>query len=52
MARKRLDGFFSEARAIAGTSAQRAELIVLLDQAVEQLTSLTEEVRRNTIIVQ
>ena len=51
-ARKRLDSFFSEARAIAGTSSQRAELIVLLDQAVEQLTSLTEEVRRNTIIVQ
>jgi hypothetical protein len=50
-ARKRLDGFFLEVRAIAGTSAQRGELIVMLDQALEQLTHLVEEVRRHTIIV-
>src|ERR1700730_1531643 len=50
-ARKRLDGFFSEARAIGETSAQRAELIVMLDQALEQLTRLVEEVGRATIIV-
>jgi hypothetical protein len=37
---------FSEVRAIAETSAQRAELIVLLDQARGQLTSLIEEVGR------
>jgi hypothetical protein len=50
-ARKRLDGFLQESRSIAGTSAQRAELIVLLDQAVELVTLLAKEVRRNTIIV-
>ena len=50
-ARKRIDGFFSEARAIAETSAQRAELIVLLDQSLGQLTNLIEEVGRHTIIV-
>ena len=50
-ARKRLDGFFSDVRAIAGTSAQRAELIVMLGLAVEQLGQLLEEVRQHTIIV-
>ena len=50
-ARKRIDGFFSEVRAIAETSAQRAELIVLLDQARGELTNLIEEVGRATIIV-
>ncbi len=50
-ARKRLDGFFLEARAIGETSTQRAELIVLLHQALEQLTTLIEEVGRHTIIV-
>ena len=50
-ARKRIDGFFAEARAIAGTSAQRVELVLLLDQALEQLTRLAEEVRQHTIIV-
>jgi hypothetical protein len=50
-ARKRIDGFFSDLRAIAGTSAQRAELILLLDQALEQLGHLLEEVRQHTIIV-
>src|ERR1700694_133363 len=49
-ARKRIDGFFSEVRAIAETSAQRAELIVLLDRARGELTSLIEEVGRATII--
>ena len=51
-ARKRIDGFFSDVRAIAATSAQRAELIVLLDQARGELTNLIEEVGRATIIVQ
>jgi hypothetical protein len=41
-ARKRIDGFFLEVRAIAATSAQRAELIVLLDQALDQFTRLVE----------
>ena len=50
-ARKRLDGFFLEARAIAGTSEQRGELIVMLNQALEQFTRLVEEVRLHTIIV-
>jgi hypothetical protein len=50
-ARKRLDGFFVEARAIAETSAERALLIVLLHQALEQLTNLIEEVGRHTVIV-
>jgi hypothetical protein len=50
-ARKRLDGFFLEVRAIAGTSAERAALIVMLDQGLEQLTTLIGEVRRHTIIV-
>jgi hypothetical protein len=50
-ARKRVDGFFLEARAIGETSEQRAELIVLLHQALEQLTTLIEEVGRHTIIV-
>jgi hypothetical protein len=50
-ARKRIDGFFSEVRAIAETSAQRAELIVLLDRARGELTNLIEEVGRATIIV-
>jgi hypothetical protein len=50
-ARKRLDGFFLEARAIAGTSEQRGELIVMLNQALEQFTRLVEEVRQHTIIV-
>jgi len=50
-ARKRIDGFFAEVRAIAETSAQRAELIVLLDRARGELTSLIEEVGRATIIV-
>jgi hypothetical protein len=49
--RRRLDVFFLEARAIGETSEQRAELIVLLDQALEQLTTLIEEVGRHTIIV-
>jgi hypothetical protein len=51
-ARKRMDGFFADVRAIAATSAQRAELIVLLDQARGELTNLIEEVGRATIIVQ
>jgi hypothetical protein len=50
-ARKRLDGFFLEARAIAETSAQRAELVVMLNQALEQFTRLVAEVGRATIIV-
>jgi hypothetical protein len=50
-ARKRLDGFFLEVRAIAGTSAERALLIVMLDLALEQLTNLIGEVRQHTIIV-
>jgi hypothetical protein len=50
-ARKSFEAFVLESRAIAGTSAQRGELIVLLDQALEQLTHLMEEVRRHTIIV-
>jgi hypothetical protein len=50
-ARKRMDGFFSEVRAIGATSSQRAELIVLLDHARGELTSLIEEVGRATIIV-
>jgi hypothetical protein len=50
-ARKRIDGFFSEVRAIAGTPTQRAELIVLLDQSLGQLTNLIEEVGRHTVIV-
>jgi hypothetical protein len=50
-ARKRVDGFFLEVRAIGETSEQRAELIVLLHQALEQLTALIEEVGRHTIIV-
>jgi hypothetical protein len=50
-ARKRLDGFFLESRAIAGTSLQRAELIVMLEQALEQLTRLVEEVHRHTVLV-
>jgi hypothetical protein len=50
-ARKRLDAFLIEARTIAATSAQRGELMVLLDQALEQLTHLVEEVRRSTVIV-
>ena len=51
IARKRIDGFFSEVRAIAETSAERALLIVLLDQSLSQLTNLIEEVGRHTIIV-
>jgi len=50
-ARKRIDGFFADVRAIAETSAQRAELIVLLDRARGELTALIEEVGRATIIV-
>ena len=50
--RKRLDGFLSDARAIAETSAERAELMVLLDQGLEQITRLAEDLRRNTIIVE
>ena len=50
-ARKRLDGFFLEARAIAGTSEQRGELIVMLNQGLDQFTRLVEEVRLHTIIV-
>jgi hypothetical protein len=50
--RKRLDTILSDARAIAETSAQRAELMVLLDQGLEQLTQLAEDLRRNTIIVE
>ena len=51
-ARKRLDAFLSDARAIAETSAERAELMVLLDQGLEQLTYLAEDLRRNTLIVE
>jgi hypothetical protein len=50
-ARKRLDGFFLEVRAIAETSAERPELIVMLHQGLEQFTRLVEEVGRATIIV-
>ena len=50
-ARKRLDAFLSDARAIAETSAERAELMILLDQGLEQLSQLAEDLRRNTIIV-
>jgi len=50
-ARKRIDGFFADVRAIAETSAQRAELIVLMDRARGELTNLIEEVGRATIIV-
>ena len=50
--RKRLDAFFLESRAIAGTSEQRGELIVMLCQGLEQFTRLVEEVRQHTIIVQ
>jgi hypothetical protein len=51
-ARKRLDAFLSDARAISKTSAQRAELMVLIDQGLEQLSQLAEDLRRNTIIVE
>jgi hypothetical protein len=50
-ARKSFDAFVLESRAIAGTSEQRGELIVMLNQALEQLTHLVEEVRQHTIIV-
>jgi hypothetical protein len=49
-ARKRIDGFLAEVWAIARTSAQRAELIVLLDLARGELTTLIEEVGRHIIV--
>jgi hypothetical protein len=50
--RKRLDAFLSDVRAIAETSAQRAELMVLLDQGLAELTQLAEDLHQNTIIVE
>jgi hypothetical protein len=49
--RKQLDDFLHGAAAVGHTTAERAELMVLLEEGERRIGALSQEVRRKTLIV-
>ena len=50
--RKQLEDFLNGAAAVGHTTAERAELMVLLEEGERRISTLSQEVRRKTLIVE